>query len=63
MEKVWIRTHVSSGDVTIHKEPPRPHMDGMKENKFFNREGEQVTEYLDQYGSPRYSWIEVELYK
>ena len=63
MDKIWIRTHVSSGDVSVHKNPPRPHMDGMREEKTFNREGEEITTYFDSYGSARFVWIETVLYE
>lgn len=61
--KVWIRTHVSSGDVSVHSDPPRPHQEGMKERKSYNRDGEEITEYLDSYGSVRFVWVEVPLMK
>lgn len=59
---VWIRTHVSSGDVTIHKsavDPPNT----KKGNSFFNREGEQVIEFnaLSD-GRLVYTMVEVALY-
>lgn len=62
-DKIWIRTHVPSGDVTVHSEPPRPEGMARTENKFFNRDGEEVTEYKDSYGAVRWVWVETVLYK
>lgn len=63
MKKVWIRTHVSTGEVSVHSEPPRPHMDNMREEKYFNQEGEEVTNYFAPDSSLRFTWVKTVLFK
>lgn len=62
-DKVWIRTHVSTGQVTVHSEPPRPEGTATVKDKYFNRDGEEVTTYRTFDGTVRWVWVESVLYK
>lgn len=61
LEKVWIKTHVSSGDVSVHRQ--LGDNGALATREFFNRDGQRVVEFLDPFGSVRTVWVEVPLYK
>lgn len=61
LELVWIKTHVSSGYVTIHRE--LGNNGALETRQFFNRAGEEVVEFLSPLGEVRSTWVQVPLYK
>lgn len=59
---IWIRTHVATGDVTIHKNPPRPRSKDETPTETINRDGETITNYCGPDGSIRHVWVETYLH-
>jgi hypothetical protein len=58
---VFTKTVISTGDVTIHKSITPVDQTRFKENKFINRDGEEVTEHMTNNGELKTVWIETEL--
>jgi hypothetical protein len=61
LDTVWIKTRVSNGEVTIHRELDRE--SGYRMTESFNRDGQPLVEMWDGYGSIRFVWTQVPLYR